>query len=187
MGSYVKCTDAVDPKVLDYIYKKYTSPSVTNIKSSDHYYLPGRQDSSGEVLPDFDLCKVDKADILLVLGELRKRKALDNFNMWHNSTAAFVHKLKKGNRLGVHRDPCFASITLCLTDGYTGGDFIELDDEDEIVTTISLSKNEACVYQNPVIGYSESPQHYVTEVLSGSRITLQMFIPNQIINIKNKT
>jgi hypothetical protein len=75
-----------------------------------------------------------------------------------------------------HSDPCLSSITICLTDEYTGGEFNELDDHNNVINTMRLDKNSACVYYGA--GAYTSPPHSVSEITSGNRITLQLFVPD---------
>lgn len=169
---YTKIDNVLDADLLEYMYNKYCTVSSLDHVSNNYFNAPATLDGT---LPEWHIQPMDKSDKMAVLESLLKRNpTVKGFTKFHRASAN-AHKMSAGTSIASHSDPCIASITVCLTDDYTGGEFNELDAEGNIINTIWLGKNSACIYYGPD-AYT-SPPHSVDTISSGNRITLQIFVP----------
>lgn len=168
---YTKIDNVLDTHLLEYMYNKYCTVTAADHISNSFFYPPATLNST---LPEWHIEKMVDSDRMAVLASLRDGQQFKGFK--HLARASInVHKMSAGTSIAKHNDPCVLSITVCLTGDYAGGEFNEMDEQGNVLNSMWLGKNSACVYYNPDT-YS-SPPHSVNTITEGNRVTLQIFVP----------
>lgn len=169
---YTKIDNVLDPNLLEYVYNMYCNVTPLDHVSNKFFYAPATQ---GGTMPEWHIQPMARSDRLAVLASILSRNTtVQGFKNLQRATAN-VHKMSTGTSIASHVDPCVLSITVCLTSDYAGGEFNELDEQGNILNTMWLGKNSACVYYNP--DGVASPPHTVNTITEGNRTTIQLFVP----------
>ena len=168
---YTKIENVLDTHLLEYMHNKYCNVTATDHVSNKFFYPSATLDGT---LPEWHIQPMAQSDKMAVLASLQDGRRFKGFKHFHRANIN-VHKMNAGTSIATHIDPCVLSITVCLTGDYVGGEFNELDQQGNVLNSMWLGNNSACVYYSPHT--HSSPPHSVNTITEGNRITLQIFVP----------
>jgi hypothetical protein len=171
---YKQVENAIDLNLLEYLSSKYSEVAGTDHVSTRYFNAPATLNGT---LPEWHITTLGPEDASLVLTSIINNPAFSHIKKL-NRAKVNLHKMSAGTSIALHHDRCMSSITVCLTGDYTGGEFNEVGEDGAVINSMWLDKNHACVYHRP--DTAESPGHTVSEITSGRRITLQIFVPGNL-------
>lgn len=171
---YKQIENAIDLDLLEQLASKYSDVSKFAYASTAYIKPPATLNGT---LPDWHLTPLSVDDRAAVLSCISNNPDFVHIKKL-NRAVINVHRMPTGTSIACHHDHCMSSITVCLTGDYRGGVFNELGSNGEVINSMQLDKNQACLYHRPDCALS--PGHTVSEVTHGTRLSLQIFIPGDL-------